>query len=107
MPQITISRKFKAAVKLAKGKTKAAGRDILKQAVDGLMHQADEMGAQLKEKHIKEIMNLTLSWTTIQDVQTRKDEEQKALADKRFARFDALRRSGRSAVASSGEKTGS
>ena len=52
-------------------------------------------------------MIIRVSWTTIQDVQTRKDEEQKALADKRFARFDALRRSGRSAVASSGEKTGS
>ncbi len=107
MTQITISRKIKAALKLAKGKTKAAGRDILKQAVDGLMHQANEMGAQLAEKHMKGIMNLTQSWATIQDVQTRKDEEQKALADKIFAHIDALRRSGRSAVASSGERTDS
>jgi len=94
-------------VKLAKGDTKAAGRDIIKQAVDGLMHQANEMGAQLKEKHMKEIMNLIQSWATMQDAQARKDEEQKALAEKIFARIDALRRSGRSEVASSGERTGS
>jgi hypothetical protein len=71
------------------------------------MHQANEMGAQLKEKQMKEIMILIQSWATIQDVQTRKNEGQEALAEKIFARIDALRRSGRSAVASSGERTGS
>jgi hypothetical protein len=107
MTQITISRTIKAAVKLAKGKNESR-RTRHSQTSGGRAYASSTRNGSSTERETHSGNHEFYSFMGhFQAVQTWKDEEQKALADQKLGRFDALRRSGRSAVASSGERTGS